>query len=398
MKSKYTVIFSLLIFLLTGCWDREELNDVAIVTGIAVDPGKDTKYKLTVEAINSAEFGKQSAKGNTPVINYSLEGNSLPELSNKMNVGLTRKVIYSHTRVLFINEDIAKEGALGFLDFMERSGNFRNDFKIIITKGNQASDFTKISYPIALSPSLKLHNQVEAFAKEWAGNPGIQLNDFISALISKGRSPVAPTVVIEGNPKKGKTIENNQSLEPEAIIAIDGLAVFNNEKMVGSLSLNDSRNYLWTQKLDHTSISVSCGENQYLDVRVNKSKKKMNTTYKNGTPHLKIKIIGEAELQGMECTSDISKVDVNDDYEQRVEKHIRNEITSTIKKVQEEYGVDIYGFGEALSRDNPKKYKKVEDSWNEEFSKADVDVTVDIDLLRTGIRNKGFKSEMEETK
>ncbi|WP_338787698.1 hypothetical protein [Metabacillus sp. FJAT-53654] len=175
MNKKMIGFFVLMSFLLTGCWDKEELNDVSIVTGIAVDPGEEKKYRMTVELVNSPEFGKQGSLGNTPVITYSLEGNSLSELSNKMNVGLTRKLIYSHTRIVFINEEIAREGLFGFLDFLERSGHFRNDFNILITKGNPASDFTKITYPIQKSPSLKLHKQINTFLEEWGGDPRVRL-------------------------------------------------------------------------------------------------------------------------------------------------------------------------------------------------------------------------------
>ncbi len=67
--------------LLTGCWDQRELADISIVTGMAVDKGKNEKYKLTVEAINATELNAKMASGNSPSVVYSLEGNTVAEFS-----------------------------------------------------------------------------------------------------------------------------------------------------------------------------------------------------------------------------------------------------------------------------------------------------------------------------
>lgn len=387
-------IFSLL--LLTGCWDKTELNDVSIATGIAVDKGEEKKYKLTVEVVNSSEFSKQGAEGNAPVVTFSQEGNSLSELANKMNVGLIREVIYSHTRVLYINEEVAKEGILGFLDYLERSGHFRNDFNILITEG-PASDYTKITYPVQKSPSLKVHQQIKTLLNEWGGDPHIQLTDFIEAIISKGRSPVASAIIINGDPKKGASTENNKEIEVGARVEMDGIAIFDNEKLVGKISLEDARNYLWTQSLEKTSLTIPCEKDETkenIDVRIIHSHSKLRTSYKNGMPIFHVDINGEGRLQGTECRKDITKLDVFLEYEKNMEEHIKKEVTNTIQKVQEKHGVDIFGFGDALNRSQPKKFKEVENKWNEEFIKGEVEVHVDMHLLRNGIKNKSFLSDI----
>ncbi|MFD2216699.1 MULTISPECIES: Ger(x)C family spore germination protein [Metabacillus] len=402
MNKKWIYLFLILSFFMTGCWDREELDEISIVSGIAVDPGEEKKYRMTVEAIISSEFGKQSAQGNAPVVTYTMEGNSLSELSNKMNKGLTRKLVFSHTRVLYISEEVARKGLFGFLDFLDRSGQFRNDFNIMITKGNPASDFTKITYPTQKSPSLKVNTQAETFTDEWGGDPNVKLYDFISSIISKGKNPVAASLVIKGNAEAGKTVENNKALDPEALVVMDGMVVFDEDKMVGSLSLEETRNYLWTQDLIQTSLSIPCGEDSeeakdyFLDARITMSKSSLETNYKNGFPHIKVNINGEARIQGLHCPKDITKLDVFTDYEDLIEKHIEKEINSLITKVQEEYGVDIFGFGEALNRQHHKKFLEVQDRWDKEFTKAELDVYVDMHLMRSGIKNKSFNEDIEE--
>ena len=106
---KKPVLAYSLTLLLTGCWDQRELSNITIVTGMAVDKGKKGKYKLTVEAINATELNDQTAGGNSPSVVYSLEGNTIAELAYKMNIGLSKNLIYSHMRVFVISKDIAKQ-------------------------------------------------------------------------------------------------------------------------------------------------------------------------------------------------------------------------------------------------------------------------------------------------
>gem|GEM_PF-954196 len=404
MNKKILYAVFCLLFFMTGCWDREELDDISVVTGMAVDPGEEKKYRMTVEAINSAEFGRQSAQGDAPVLTYTLEGDSLSELSHKMNVGLTRKLVFSHTRVLYISEEVAKGGVFGFLDFLERSGQFRNDFSIVITSGYPASEFTKITYPVEKSPSLKLSTQINALTEEWGGNPDVQLYDFITSIISKGINPVAGMISMRGDPEKGQTVENNKDLSPDALVYADGMAVFKNDKMVGRLSLEETRGYLWTKDLRHTSLSIKCNsetadsseEEFFLDARIIRSKVKLGAKYQNDRPKINVKINGEAKIQGTQCPNDLTKINVFAEHEKLIEKFIKDEITQLIIKVQKEYGVDIFGFGESLNRQDHKKYKEVENKWDKEFAKAELDVKVDIQLLRAGIKNKSFNADIEE--
>jgi spore germination protein KC len=392
-----------IVLLLSGCWDKVELNDVSIITGIAIEKGEDAQYKLSVSSINSSELTKTTAKGDTPSTVFSLEGDSISELANKMNIGITRKQIYSHTRIVVIDEKIAEEGMLEFLDFLERSGEFRNDFNILISRGVKASDILKITYSVQKDPSLKIHKQAQSLLTEWGGDPSVRLTDFITSLVAEGRHPVASVVSIQGDPKKGASVENNKMLDPEALVIMDGLGIFKHDKLVGILTMVDTRSYLWTEDLKQTNISVPCGEEsekmqKFNDISVISTSTKKETKYKQGKAELIIKVIGEADLIGTNCTYPLTDTKTFDKYEKQAEKYIEDEISATIEKVQEEYGIDIFGFGEGLNRSNHKVFKKIKNDWDQYFTDAKVVVKADIFLRRSGIRNDSFIKDLEELK
>lgn len=402
MKKRILLLLCSVSVLLTGCWDSTELNDVSIVTGMAIDPGKEKKYKLTVGYVNASQLSPQEPSQGAPVSIMSLEGNSLPEIAVRMNVGVSRKLVFSHTRSLYINEEVAKkEGVGSFLDSLERSPQFRNDFNILITKGHAAEKFTTINDPVEKVPSLKVQKQIKSILKGWGGDPRVRLTDFIDAIVSHGRSPVASSVIIKGNAEKGKNVESNMSIEAPARILLDGIAVFKKDKLLGYLSLDDTRNYLWTQKLESTMVTVPCAKEGddvkdriYFDLVITNNKSKIETYYKGNQPHLKVDIYSEARLNSMQCKDDLTKKETYIELEKKSSEYTAAMIESTIKKVQKEFGLDIFGFGEALHRQNYKKAKEVEDKWNEEFTRADVEVNVHLALRRSGVRNKSFLSEL----
>jgi spore germination protein KC len=49
MRILLFVFFWMSLFLLTGCWDRVELNDVALIRGIGLDKNEDNRIEVTAE-------------------------------------------------------------------------------------------------------------------------------------------------------------------------------------------------------------------------------------------------------------------------------------------------------------------------------------------------------------
>jgi spore germination protein KC len=390
------LIFLTVLILISGCWDQKELNKVSLITGIAIDKGENKKYKLSVECLNVRELYSKGGSGDTASVIVGIEGNSISELSRKMNVSLSRKLTYSHMRVAVIQEEVAREGILEFFDYLERQRELRDDFDVIIAKGVQASDILTVSYPLQKVSTMKLHTQLDTAIKEWGSDPNIRKKDMIEAWTSEGRQPVTTAVTVTGNPEKGNSIENMKKLKPEAMVELAALSVFKQDKLIGFLSFEDTRNYLWTQdKLKFTSLSISCGKNHYFDIRVYNSKTNIKAKYRDGNPTIELNIGIETRLDGINCKQNLANLETYKYLESRIKDYVEKEIVDTIHHVQQKYKVDIFGFGEDMNRQDYKAYKKVKRNWDEEFSKADIKVNVTAKLRRTGIRTKSFLNEIK---
>jgi spore germination protein KC len=376
--------------LLTGCWDQRELSTITIVTGMAIDKGKKGNYKITVEGINSTELYSQTAEGNSPTVLFSLEGETIAELAYKMNIGFSKNVIYSHMRILVISKAIAESGMMEFLDSFERSRELRDDFDFIMTKEGEAAEILKVVYIYQKASSLKLMSQLETATKVWGSTVDVQVKDFISALTSPGRQPVMTAVSIKGSAKKGESVENMKKTTPDATVIIDSMGLFKGDTLVGFLTLEDIRNYLWTQNMiDSTSITVPCGENRYASLKISDSKTKVKGHMKDGKPRIKVEIIMEGSIYGSTCKGHMDDPETYKKINELTNKNVKEGVLKTIQTVQADYGVDIFGFGEVVYRQDYKQFKRVQDHWDEAFKDAEIDVSVNTMIRRAGLRTRG---------
>ncbi|MGD6840836.1 Ger(x)C family spore germination protein, partial [Bacillus thuringiensis] len=86
MKHKlvFLIILVTMTVLLSGCWSKKELTDLAIVAAMGVDKTEDGKYAITLQIINPGNVagGMRGGGGGTespPVTIYSATGNNLVE-------------------------------------------------------------------------------------------------------------------------------------------------------------------------------------------------------------------------------------------------------------------------------------------------------------------------------
>jgi len=395
MKTVKMVGFVLFLSFLTGCWDLRELGDITVVTGMAIDKGEHKRYKLTIEGLNAAELNAKTARGDAPSVVYSLEGETVAELSQKMNTGISRELIYSHVRTVVISEDLARAGMLDFLDFLERSREIRDDLMFLLSKG-RADETLRVTYPIEKASTMKLAIQMQTITDNWGGNPDIRLKDMIDALVSPGREPVLAAIRVQGKKEKGNTVDNMKSVTPGVMVVLDSLAVFKKDRYLGDLNIVDSRNYLLIHgNVKLTSLTIPCGKGKDMAIRVNNASSERKAKYIHGKPHINIHLYLESRLDGTQCTDDLTKPETYLKYEKLISDAVSREVESTIKRVQEKFKVDIFGFGEDMYRQDFKQFEKVKDHWNEEFVLADVQVHTSVILRRSGIRTKSFMTEIK---
>jgi spore germination protein KC len=78
--------------LLTGCWNRKELNELAIAVGLGIDKQGD-QFRVSVQVVDPGEVSTQKgAGGRAPATLYTSEADTIFEAVRKITTLSPRKI------------------------------------------------------------------------------------------------------------------------------------------------------------------------------------------------------------------------------------------------------------------------------------------------------------------
>ena len=136
------LLFSSMILLwilsLTGCWNYDEVEDSAIVSGIAIDKGSEGNgYLVTTEIYNFSGSGKENKIESKRI---AIEGKTLPDaVKNAVKIS-PKKLYWGHSDIVIISQEIAKEGILPVVDALIRAFEPRIQMNILVSKEKTAKE------------------------------------------------------------------------------------------------------------------------------------------------------------------------------------------------------------------------------------------------------------------
>ncbi|WP_301169975.1 Ger(x)C family spore germination protein [Brevibacillus nitrificans] len=398
-KRRLIIILLLMTIALTGCWNRRELNELAIAVGFGVDKAGE-QYRLSVQVVDPGEVAanKGGTRGRTPVTMYHITAPTIFEALRKMTTISPRKIYNSHLRILVIGEELAKQGIGEVLDFVSRDQEMRTDFYIVVARGQHtAEEALKILTPIEKIPANNLYQSLAASAKAWAPSTTVTLDQLIADLVSDGKQPVLTGLRINGNAHIGQTTTNIEKIDNAATLQYTGLAVFKEDKLIGWLNQNDSIGYNFIlNNIKSTVGSLACPDGGNMVIEVIRSETKVKGFVEKGKPRVEVKSRIEANVGEMACQLDLTKTNNIAEIEKIASKRVQDLMNQTVSKVQKQYKVDIFGFGEAVHRANATTWKAWKKDWDVQFAKLPVDYKVEVKIRRLGTVSNSFLQEMNK--
>ncbi len=394
------LIFLLLIVINLGCWDKRELDEISIVSAAGVDFGP-TEKEITFiyQIINpSAIAGKGISSVKVPFITQKTTGETIFDAIAKTNREISRELYFDHLQIFIIAYDFAKEkGIEDILDGLYRDHEIRENIFMLISLDNKTEEILSTIITLENINGNYIKNILDnAYKNESATRP-VELREVVSTLSSATKSLVIPLVDVAIT-DQNSNITNAQSSKQETVIKVEGFAVFKEDKIIGKLDFQDALalNCI-TGKLKKTICVISYkGSNHSIEIL--NSKTEIKADIKNGQPKILIDVKHQANISEINAPIDLSDPEVIKDLEHETNKKINQAITMLIEKVQKEWKVDIFGFGEALERQNPKEWKQIEDDWVEYFTNLKVEVKVNTTIREIGMKNKTFQEDIKGAK
>lgn len=393
-----TRIFNLLIlsFLLTGCWDKRELNEIAITLAIGIDK-VENEYQVTAQVVVPSEISAKESTRSTTVTLFTAHGETVYEAFRKMTKDSPRKIYPGHLRILVIGEELAQEGIGESLDLLSRDLELRSDFYVVIAKDITATEILNVTTDIENIPANKMFSSLEMSEKAWSGTDGITLAELIANLISDGKEAVLTGIQLIGNSEIGSSTQNVETISPAARIRYNDLAVFKGDKLIGWLTENESRGYSAISNSVKTTVTpISCPNEGKVTIEIIQFNSDVKGSIDTGKPKIDINIKAKGNVGEVECKINLTEPRTIAELEIIYEKEVIEIINETIDTMQKKYKVDIFGFGDAIHRSNPKEWNKMKENWDEEFSNLTVNVKVDMKLHLTGTINNSFLEKIKD--
>ena len=318
------MIIFILSSLLTSCnTDSKEIDDQVYSLIIGCDKAVDNKIRLTVQfptykggpaGGGSNSGGSESDKENGVVGNTiveTVEAASILEALDLMNTFTPRKISLLHAKAIVFSEDIAREGIKDFLQPIARFREVRRIMQFIVCRGT-AQDFIKENRTTIGDSVAKAMELAAAQSNKTGYFPRAAFQDFYTAVISPYGQPFAVYAGInDHNHLKPLDKVGTSPLRPQYKILpgdiprqgsrrleMFGTAIFNGDKMVGTLTSYETRYLLMVTGNFKKGIMTIEDKNSPqdaipLDIRLGR-KTKITSHFEKSTPVINVKIEIEA--------------------------------------------------------------------------------------------------------
>lgn len=367
-------ILILIIFLFTcGCYNYQELNNYAIVTGMAIDL-KDNKYEVSLLISNGTKKEANSAQ----VSVASGVGDTIYTAIKDIGLSTPKEIYLSHLSILVINEEVAEKGLNSVLDFLLREPQSHQNFYMVIAKDCKAKDTISTLTPQSDYPSQNIASNLKVTEKLQGKVTNSKFNSFIAKLLEKGINPITNSITVIGDSKKSTSSEEQQKSVASAYIKISDIALFKDDKLIG-----------WANKEESIGINMLINniDNLFFDIECNKGKVVISGTdydikYKVNKDKIVIDIESSGKINEVSCNLDLEDSKVIKEYEKKSEEKIKEIAYKGLNKAKE-LNTDIFGFGNKIYKKYPNYFKNI-NNWDDEFKKLNIEINIKYKLSNKG--------------
>lgn len=386
MRRPFALGFILTVSLVftTGCWDRTELNDLAILLGWGMDIKDDGTYVGTGQFVipGAAQSGTRSEGGgeNNAFFTETATGKDVTDVAKNIQSKLSRMLFSGHRRDIFIGEELAKHGLSEVMDEYSRNPDVRLRTDIFVVKDGTAEDILKIPNPlekVSALAALKLHRQI-------GGKGDVTFANFLIDAATEGSSPTLPVMEIS-SPQQD---QEQGSSTAQTSFSYAGRAIFNKDlKLVGYLDTDEAEETWWVKGLVnfHNTTEFIPQAHGTVSLNLTKLKAHIQPSLQGNKIKFTVDLRGQGTIPENNTKLDLAQTQNLNLIQNDFDKQCQQQVQQVISKVQQKYKADIFGFGEAFHRKYPKQWKSLKKHWGEEFPKSEVTVKVNLTIKRVGL-------------
>jgi spore germination protein KC len=397
--SKVIFILSVLS-ILSGCWDRNEVEERAYVIALGLDKSKTTDKLEVSFLIENPEVGSTLAGINTQEPSQQLitvQANDFITAKTTANSIISRDITYDLLQIIIVSEELAKDK--DFIRWMYdalKDREVRRETYLAVSKEKTSTFFNNNDPKLETRPhkyyqfminhgidtGIIPDSDIHRFFKRTENGDSLFLAMYITTETAKNPPIKNEDDYLAGQVKIKGTVDKTQFL---------GSAVFKDGIMIGHLDGQETR---ITNILDDTTQMENLlatfpdpfSDKQRISARVIKEQ---NNTIKVNLKGKKPKVLIEVPLL-VDVLSDPALVDNAKATNMRksLEKHIENNINKLYKEYINKTQTELKGATFPISLEVRKKFQTIQEyekyNWAERYSDAEIDVKASIKIKEFG--------------
>lgn len=407
---KLALAFTLLLFS-AGCYGYHEVDESAFVIAVGLDRGRENVIKVTTMVAvprNIAVGGGVGAGGgggggeeNTLVV--SMESPTFLSSLEMLNAFVDRRADMTHNRAIVISRDLAEEDIGRYLNSFVRFPQFRRHTYIMVTEGS-ASDFIREIKPILeVNPAkyielLMMNKNYTEFI------PNSTVFEYYNDLRSLAVSPIMALVGLEReepgptdpSPKsKGSFIAGQIPAEGGGKPEIMGAAVFRDGRMVGTIN-GDEVGFTKMVRGDlqwkMMSVMDPLHPGKFVVFEITPQKPpEIRADLEGEAPYIEARVFLEGTMVSVQSGERYERPELTPLIQQAVEARLTRETMEFVRKMQQEFRTDVFGFGRVARKQFLTWPEWEEYGWLERFPEAEIEVSYEFRVRRTGLLHETYR-------
>lgn len=393
-KLKYLIVL-LVPLLLTGCYNYQELNDLAITTGVSIDYDKETEeFTVIAQVINPVKEQDAKSSNETSFINYESKGKSLREAIRTIILDSPKRLYGSQLQILILSENVLYEKLPDIIDFFIREPELRPEFKIIIAKDEKALEGISIQTLLDDLSSSNILSSLETQSERIGITTVVSLNELANMYLNPYLEIVLPSMIVKGSIEEGINKENLSTTKDETTIEITTTGVFKDNKFLGYLTEEESKTLnLIRGDIKNTIINMDI-EDGFVVFEPNNIKASVEASPKENK--IQMTISGLAKVKEITGLMDLNNTKEVEKLQKDFNKLTEEMVLNTFNSIREKYNTDVFKFRDLYYKTDHKYFNNNQTNWYEEvFPNLTLEVKSEIELYEKGNTLGGTKYERE---
>lgn len=373
-----------LTFPLTGCWDRKEINELALVMAKGIDLTDNNQVKVSVQiALPSQIGGGQSGSGKgesgKSFLVVSGTGRTVSEADANIQQKLPRQLYLPHLRIILVGDRMARAGLQDILDHFGRNPPNRLRTTILVAKGSQALSLMNTTYPLESISG-------EAIRKLERQEAGVNttLMSFLIQASSEGMDQYTSAITLHSKGDKEESTSSQSGAD--SYFSFENQAVFRDLKLVGYLNKPDSIALYWmNQRLRYATLTMPVPNTKgTISVEVTQPKRRAQTVVKGTKVSVLYTLSGSAMV-----TENSTGLDVDDPhtirlFQDAMNRYIEKTSKACLQTLFNQFDSDPTGVGRMIWHQHPYDWERLKAQWRDRLPNLQYSVASQVKIVEGG--------------